>query len=87
LWRECRPCSEPTQDANLQAQIAARQGAQVDRVCFTREIDGWCELGDGAILIENGANDLFKLDLLGTASLTGHSMRLRSARVRGLRSA
>lgn len=53
-------------ESRLQSEIAAKQGQRVDRLCFTRSINGWRELGKKAVLIEKGVNDWYKLDLLGT---------------------
>lgn len=53
-------------DAETQALIAARQGAEVDRLCFTSNINGWNELSRSAILLERGVNDWYKVDLTGT---------------------
>jgi hypothetical protein len=46
--------------------VAARQGAEVDRICFTSSINGWSPLGRNALLLERGVNDWFKVDLTGT---------------------
>lgn len=54
-----------TDRADVDAEVAARQGAEVDRICFTRQIDGWRNLGRNAILVEKGVNEWFKLDLTG----------------------
>ncbi|MBI1365742.1 MAG: hypothetical protein GC153_07255 [Alphaproteobacteria bacterium] len=54
------------EEAQRQAEIAARQGASVGQVCFTRNIDGWRELGRNAILIRRGLKDWYKLDLVGS---------------------
>ncbi len=51
---------------DIDAEIAARQGEEVDRVCFARSINGWRSLGRRSILIEKGVNDWYKLDLIGT---------------------
>lgn len=50
----------------LQAEIAARQGAEVNQICFMRNINGWRELGDNALLVREGIDDWYKLDLAGT---------------------
>lgn len=52
----------------LQAEIAARQGAEVNQICFTRSIDGWRELGDDALLVREGIDDWYKLDLAGVCA-------------------
>jgi Family of unknown function (DUF6491) len=57
---------KPGDQAAIDAQIAARQGKEVDNICFTRDIHGWRELGDHAVLVEKGVNDWYKLDLTGT---------------------
>jgi len=63
----CMTAPEGRRDqATLDAEVAARQGEQVDRICFTREIDGWRALGEDAVLLEKGVNDWYKLDLAGT---------------------
>ena len=54
------------EDAQRQAEIAARQGASVSQVCFTRNIDSWRALGRNAVLIRKGLRDWYKLDLVGT---------------------
>lgn len=53
-------------EARLQAEIAARQGAEVNRVCFTRNINGWRPLGDDAILVRARIDDWYQLNLSGT---------------------
>ncbi|MGD2132716.1 MAG: DUF6491 family protein [Maricaulaceae bacterium] len=62
-------CQSTTTAAEREAQremeIAARQGEQVDRICFTRNIRGWREFGDDAVLLEAGLNDWYKVDLSG----------------------
>ena len=50
---------------DVDAEIAARQGEAVDRICFTRQIDNWRGLDRHAILVEKGVNEWFKLDLTG----------------------
>jgi len=55
-----------TDQAAIDAEIAARQGEAVDNICFTRDINGWRELGDSAVLVQKGVNDWYKLDLIGT---------------------
>ncbi len=55
-----------TADPETQALIAARQGAEVDRLCFTNTINGWSELSRSAILLEQGVNEWYKVDLTGT---------------------
>jgi hypothetical protein len=58
--------SAARQDDEIARLVAARQGAEVDRICFTSNINGWSELGRDAILLERGVNDWFKVDLTGT---------------------
>lgn len=55
-----------TADAETEALIALRQGAEIDRLCFTNNIRGWSELSRSAILLEEGVNDWYKIDLTGT---------------------
>jgi hypothetical protein len=63
----CQTAAErETADAETAALIAARQGAEVDRICFTGNINGWNELSRNAILLEEGVNDWYKVDLVGT---------------------
>ena len=52
--------------AALEAEIAARQGTEVDRICFVRNIDGWRPLGDEALLLEKGVDDWYMVELTGT---------------------
>jgi hypothetical protein len=53
-------------EAELQQLIAARQGAEVDRICFSQQINGWSPLGRDAVLIRKSVNDWYKLSLSGT---------------------
>ncbi len=50
----------------LEAEIKAKQGEPVRRVCFTRSINGWRALGRKSLLLSKGVNDWYKLDLVGT---------------------
>jgi hypothetical protein len=52
-------------DAALEREIAARQGDEVDRICFTSNINGWRPLGRDAVLIRQSVRDWYKLDLVG----------------------
>jgi hypothetical protein len=45
--------------------VAARQGPEVNQVCFASQINGWSALGDKAVLVEMRLNDWYKLDLSG----------------------
>lgn len=53
-------------EAALAAEAAARQGEEVNQICFSQSINGWREFGDDAILLRKGVNDWYKLDLSGT---------------------
>lgn len=52
--------------AAKEADIAARQGAEVDRVCFTRSINGWRPVSEKSVLLRQGVTEWYKLDLIGT---------------------
>lgn len=53
-------------ESRLEAEIAAKQGERVDRICFTRSVRGWRELGDDAVLLRRGVNDWYQVNLSGT---------------------
>lgn len=57
---------EKADGTSIEAEIAARQGKEVDRICFARQINGWRAIGEHAVLLEKGVNDWYKLDLVGT---------------------
>jgi hypothetical protein len=57
---------ETERSAALEAEIAARQGAEIDRVCFTRNINGWRPLGRRAVLVRQSVRDWYMLDLVGS---------------------
>jgi hypothetical protein len=50
----------------LEAEIAARQGAEVDRICFARSVNGWRPLGRDALLLRHSGDRWYKVDLAGT---------------------
>ncbi|MCG8440261.1 MAG: DUF6491 family protein [Caulobacterales bacterium] len=56
----------PEPDPELAALVEARQGEEVDRICFTRSINNWRALGRDSLLLEKGVNDWFKVDVSGT---------------------
>lgn len=63
------PEQEATREAEraqLEAEIASRQGDQVNRICPRSSIDGWKPLGDDGLLIEAGQNDWYQVELAGT---------------------
>ncbi len=62
----CQSYTNTAEDERVEAEIAAKQGEQVSRICFAQTIDGWRELSDDAILVEKGVNDWYKLNLAGT---------------------
>lgn len=63
----CQTAAErETADAEMERLVAARQGAEVDRICFTNNINGWNALGRNAVLLEKGVNDWYKVELTGT---------------------
>lgn len=64
----CQSSSESAarQDDEIARLTAARQGAEVDRICFASNINGWSPLGRDAVLLERGVNDWFKVELTGT---------------------
>lgn len=63
----CQTAEEfAAEEERLQAEIAAKQGERVDRICFTQSINGWRELGDDAVLLRKNVNDWYKLDISGT---------------------
>lgn len=49
------------------APVDARLGAEVDRICFARNINGWRELKgvDDAVLLETGVNTWYRVELIG----------------------
>jgi len=49
----------------LAAEIAAHQGEEVARICFTSQLNGWKELGPRSVLLRQGVNDWYMLDLSG----------------------
>lgn len=51
--------------AKIDAQITASQGEKVDRICFANQIDGWRPLDRDALLVREGVNDWYQLDLAG----------------------
>ncbi len=58
--------SAEEREARLAAEIEARQGEQIDRICFSRSIDSWREFGDDDVLVREGVNDWYRLELSGT---------------------
>lgn len=40
-------------------------GEQVDRICFTRQIDSWQRLDERSIVVRRGMNDYYRLELMG----------------------
>ena len=52
--------------AAVEREIAARQGEEVNRICFARQIDSWRALDRRSILLRNGVRDWYKLDLIGS---------------------
>ena len=40
-------------------------GEQVDRICFTRQIDSWQRLDDRSIVVRRGMNEYYRLELMG----------------------
>lgn len=59
------------QDQLARAAIAAKQGEQVNRICFASSINSWREFGSDAVLLRKGANDWYKLDLSGACDPEG----------------
>lgn len=57
-------------EARLQAEIDARRGEEVNRICFQRNINGWRELSDEAILLQRGVNDWYMVELRGVCDPT-----------------
>jgi hypothetical protein len=55
-------------DAMASREIAARQGAEVDRICFVDDITGWRPLGRRSILVKKGLDEWHRLELSGTCS-------------------
>jgi hypothetical protein len=67
LATACQTAGDRAQvSAELEREIAARQGEEVDRVCFAGNINGWRPLGRDAVLIRQSVRDWYKLDLIGT---------------------
>jgi len=63
----CQTAGDRTErQERLEAEIAARQGAEVDRICFARSVNGWRSLGRDALLLREGVSDWYKVDLAGT---------------------
>ena len=54
--------------AELDRLIAVRQGPEVDRICFSGQINSWSELSRDSILLRRGVNDWYKVDLNGTCN-------------------
>jgi hypothetical protein len=44
-----------------------RIGAEVDKICFARDINGWKEIEgeDNVVLLEEGVNDWYRVELAG----------------------
>jgi hypothetical protein len=67
ILASCAPYTQIAPDRSaLEAEIATRQGKEVDRICFASQINGWRELSRDSILVEKGVNDWYQLDLSGT---------------------
>jgi hypothetical protein len=78
----CQTAEQRAQtSAALEREIAARQGEEVDRVCFTGNINSWRPLGRDAVLVRQSVRDWYKLDLLGACqpdwALTTIALRTR----------
>ena len=46
-------------------EIAAKRGEEVNRLCFTQNINGWRAVDDDAVVVTKGVNDKFLLELAG----------------------
>ena len=62
----CQSATPSAQSAALEQRIAASQGAEVSRICFTNTLQGWRELKRDALLVRTTGDDWFKVDLAGS---------------------
>lgn len=53
--------------STVESQVDPRLGEEVDRICFSRDIDGFRTLDDedDAVLLERGVNDWYRASLSG----------------------
>ena len=57
-------CQTPVETA--EAKVDARQGEEVNQVCFTQQIRNWKANDSRSVIVEKGLRDEYKLDLVGT---------------------
>ncbi len=62
----CQSATPSAQSAALEERIAASQGAEVSRICFTRNVESWTPLKRDALLVRTTGDDWFKVDLAGS---------------------
>lgn len=62
----CQSATPSAQSAALEQRIAASQGAEVSRICFTRNVESWTPLKRDALLVRTIGDDWFKVDLVGS---------------------
>jgi hypothetical protein len=60
-------CSTPA-PTNVEAKPDPRQGKEVKQICFSQEIRNWRDNGRTSIIVEKGARDEYKLDLVGACN-------------------
>lgn len=51
--------------AQLEEEKMARQGERVDRICFVNQIDGWRPFDGDTLLVREGIDDWYQLELSG----------------------
>ncbi len=49
----------------VDARVAAAQGVELDRICFTNALNEWSSLQRSSVLLREGVDDWYKLDLSG----------------------
>ncbi len=51
--------------ADLDAEIALKQGEEVRQICFVQNIGEWRPLGARSLVVREGANDWYRVTLAG----------------------
>jgi hypothetical protein len=61
-------CTTPATET-ADAKPDARQGKQVERICFNQQIRHWRENGNKSVILEKNDREEFKVDLIGACQV------------------
>lgn len=64
LW-SCASAGDPAEDGVAAYADDPRLGAEVDRICFGRQINGFGETTDRTIIVRAGANEHYLIETIG----------------------